>query len=323
MARVVEALIGHTENKDRLFHLKAQKRWPHAFLFVGPTATGKKLAALSFAQMLICQNSDTACGVCGPCLRVEKQQSENLILVEPDTSLAKPVIKVEAIRSVLDALSLASWNGARVVIIDHAHQMNLQAANALLKTLEEPFENVYFFLLGPDVQQFLPTIRSRCQILGFRALTSDNLKKIKPGLADWAYQASRGQLDRLAQLTSADGIERRTESYELLERFILDKDFLQNNMWRSQVKDKTWTLFTISSWLQILYSTLRAQALNETGTGFISIEHTKYFNNLKEITKEKLFQLATELVLAEKDILGNADPVLIFEKMWVHYARVG
>ncbi len=323
MARLIETVIGHEENIQKLTSLKTQDRWPHAFLFVGPHSIGKKKLALAFAQMLICQKSDTACGICGPCLRVEKEQSENLILVEPDTSLAKPVIKVEAIRTVLDSLSLASLSGARVVIIDQAHQMNPQAANALLKTLEEPFENVYFFLIGPELQQFLPTIRSRCQIMGFRALAQAELKTLKPGLADWAYVASRGQLERLKQLTSADGIERRTESYELLEQFILDKMFLQNNSWRTQVKDKSWTLLTITSWLQMLYSAMMTQALDAKGTGLLSIEHTKYFNQLKEIAGEKLFQLADELVAAEKEILGNADPVLIFEKMWVHYARVG
>ncbi len=323
MARLIETVIGHEENIQKLTSLKMQDRWPHAFLFVGPHSIGKKKLALAFAQMLICQKSDTACGICGPCLRVEKEQSENLILVEPDTSLAKPVIKVEAIRTVLDSLSLASLSGARAVIIDQAHQMNPQAANALLKTLEEPFENVYFFLIGTELQQFLPTIRSRCQIMGFRALAQAELRALKPGLADWAYVASRGQLERLKQLTSADGIERRTESYQLLEQFILDKMFLQNNSWRAQVKDKAWTLLTITSWLQMLYSAMMAHALDAKGTGLLSIEHTKYFNQLKEIAGEKLFQLADELVAAEKEILGNADPVLIFEKMWVHYARVG
>ena len=323
MARLIESVIGHAENMQKLISLKTQGRWPHAFLFVGPHSIGKKKLALACAQMLICQKSETACGICGPCIRLEKEQSESLISVVPDTSLAKPVIKVEAIRTVLDSLSLASLSGARVVIIDQAHQMNPQASNALLKTLEEPFENVYFFLIGPDIQQFLPTIRSRCQIMGFRALALSELKTLKPGLADWAYAASRGQLDRLKQLTSADGIERRTESYDLLQQFILDKHFLQNNSWRSLVKDKTWTLITITSWLQMLYSAMMAQALDAKGTTLLSIEHTKYFNQLREIAGEKLFQLADELVAAEKEILGNADPVLIFEKMWVHYARVG
>ncbi len=322
MARLIEKIIGHVEIIDSLMFLKMQDRWPHAFLFVGPSAVGKKQMALAFAQILICQQSATACGFCGPCLRVEKQQSENLLLIQPDTSLTKPVIKVEAIRGLLDSLSLSSWQGARVVIIDNAQTMNPQAANALLKSLEEPFENIYFFLTGPDVHQFLATIRSRSQVLQFHALSTKDLKKIKPGLAEWAYQASHGQIDRLMQLTSTEGIEKRTESYQFLQQFFIDTDFLLHTNWRSQVKDKSWTLFAIQAWLQIISQSLRGKALAETSNS-ISIEHMKYFSMLVNIESEKLLELADHLLHAEKEILGNADPILIFEKMWVEYARVG
>lgn len=323
MARLIESVVGHVSLIDSLMFLKMQKRWPHAFLFVGPNAIGKKQIAMAFAQILICEQADTACGICGPCLRVAKQQSENLILIQPDTSLAKPVIKVEAIRSLLDSLSLSSWQGSRVIIIDNAQTMNAQAANALLKSLEEPFENVYFFLIGPDVHQFLPTIRSRSQVLQFQSLRTDDLKKIKPGLADWAYQASQGQVDRLLQLTSADGIEKRTESYQFLEQFLSDQDFLLHANWRGQVKDKSWTLFAIQAWLQMIVQGLRSKAEARSASNAISIEHMKYFKLLVGTENEKLLELADYLIHAEKEILGNADPVLIFEKIWVEYARVG
>ena len=323
MARLIEKVIGHISIIDSLMFLKMQNRWPHAFLFVGPAAVGKKQMALAFAQILICQESETACGVCGPCLRVEKQQSENLIFIQPDTSLAKPVIKVEAIRALLDSLSLSSWQGPRVIIIDSAQTMNPQAANALLKSLEEPFENVYFFLIGPDVHQFLPTIRSRTQVLQFHALRTDDLKKIKPGLAEWAYQASHGQVDRLIQLTSPEGIEKRTESYQFLEQFFSDANFLLHANWRAQVKDKSWTLYAIGAWLQLIDQGLRAKALSEHSSQAISTQHAAYFKMLVGIESEKLLELADHLLHAEKEILGNADPVLIFEKMWVEYARVG
>ena len=323
MARLIDAVIGHTQIIDSLFQLKLQNRWPHAFLFVGPSAIGKKQVALAFAQVLICENADTACGNCGPCLRLAKLQSENLIFIEPDTSLVKPVIKVEAIRGVLESLSLASLHGSRVVIINDAHTMNPQAANTLLKTLEEPFENVYFFLIGPDVHQFLPTIRSRTQVLQFNPLQVEDLRKIKPHLADWAYQASHGQVDRLTQLTSSDGIEKRTEAFELLEHFFTDREFLMHTQWRQQVKDKTWTLAAIAAWLQLLSQSLKAKALQQTSSSAVSIEHTKYFKMLEVIASSRLIDLSQSLVQAEKAILSNLDPVLIMENIWVTYARVG
>lgn len=323
MARLIESVVGHTQIIDSLFQLKLQQRWPHAFLFVGPSAIGKKQLALAFAQVLICEKSDTACGICGPCLRLAKLQSENLIFIEPDTSLVKPVIKVEAIRGLLESLSLASWHGGRVVIINDAHTMNAQAANTLLKTLEEPFENVYFFLIGPDVHQFLPTIRSRAQVLQFHSLLAEDLRKIKPQLADWAYQASHGQVDRLTQLTSSDGIEKRTEAFQLLEQFFNDRDFLMHSIWRQQVKDKNWTLAAIAAWLQLFSQSLKAKATHQTGSSAVSIEHTKYFKMLEVISSQQLIDLSQSLLQAEKSILSNLDPVLIIENIWVNYGRVG
>ncbi len=323
MARLIEAVVGHTQIIDSLFQLKLQKKWPHAFLFVGPSAIGKKQLALAFAQVLICENSDTACGTCGPCLRLAKLQSENLIFIEPDTSLVKPVIKVEAIRGLLESLSLASWHGARVVVINDAHTMNAQAANTLLKTLEEPFDNVYFFLIGPDVHQFLPTIRSRAQVLQLHSLQTEDLRKIKPQLPEWAYQASHGQVDRLVQLTSGEGIEKRTEAFEMLEQFFTDREFLMHANWRQQVKDKTWTLSAIAAWLQLLSQSLKAKALQQTSSSAVSIEHTKYFKMLEVITSHRLLDLSQALLHAEKAVLSNLDPVLIIENIWVNYARVG
>ncbi len=323
MARLMETVVGHVNIIDSLFHLHAQKRWPHAFLFVGPSAVGKKQVALAFAQVLICQNSDMACGVCGPCLRVAKLQSENLIFIEPDRSLAKPVIKVEAIRGLLESLSLSSWQGSRVIIIDDAYTMNPQASNALLKSLEEPFENTYFFLLGSDVHQFLPTIRSRAQVLQFHALSTNDLRKIKPSLPEWSYNASHGQVDRLLQLTSSDGIERRTESLQFLEQFFSDAEFLIHGGWRLQAKDKSWSLAAIQAWLQMISQSVQAKALGILDSKVISTDHVKYFKMLESTTSEKLLELANDLLQAEKEILSNSDPVLIFEKMWVNYARVG
>ena len=323
MASLINDVVGHEKNKQQLLSLFSQNRWPHAFLFVGPHSIGKYKMALAFAQALICQESETSCGTCGPCLRVAKEQSENLFKLSPDISLAKPVIKVEAVRNVLDSLSLSGLGSARVVLIDQAHRMNAQAANALLKTLEEPFENVYFFLIGPDAQQFLPTIRSRCQMMAFQNLDPDQLKKIKPGLADWAYSASQGQIEKLIHLTSAAGIERRSESYQLLEQFLADKEFLLKNNWRAQVKDKSWTLQTISAWLQILYIAMKSQASENRLPASVPDQHKTYFQQVVNITSSQLLKLADDLVSAEKDILGNMDPVLIIEKMWVGYARMG
>lgn len=320
MARLIDGVIGHEEQVERLRALKASGRWPHAMLFVGPNGIGKKKIALAFTQMLVCPVSPEACGECGACLRIEKQQSESLLLVQPDPEAARPAIKVDDIRNLLEQLSLASMGVARVVIIDKADAMNPQAANALLKTLEEPFENVYFILLGREVQSFLPTIRSRSQVLRFTGLTENDLRRIRPGEADWAYKSSRGQMDQLEILTSKDGVAKREEALALFEQFCLDPEFLLWPEWKSHLKERAQALFHVKCWLQmvrdlIILKTQAKQFVMNTDQG-------ERLKKLYAISSRKLRDLSQNLLSAEQSLKGNADAVLLFESLWVKYARM-
>lgn len=320
MARLIESVVGHETQIEKLRHLRQSKRWPHALLLTGPSGIGKKKLAFAFAQMLICEKSEEACGVCGSCLRVAKNQSESLHFLAPDPEASKPVIKVEAVRDLLNTLSLVSLTENRVIIIDQAQVMNVQAANVLLKTLEEPASNVYFILIGEDVHQFLPTIRSRVQVLPFSVLTYEQTKKIKPQLPDWAYRSSRGQLDRLELLTSEEGVQKRNEALSLFEQFCEDQEFLLHAEWKTQIKDRSWAQFNLSCWLQIIRDlvVLKSQARQ-------FILNTDQYERLKKLYSmhsQKLLKLADSLLVAEKDLLGNVDPVLVFESLWVQYARV-
>lgn len=320
MARMMDCIVGHAEPIRQLIAMKHHQRWPHALLFAGPSGVGKKKLALAMAQMLICPESPEACGVCGPCLRVEKQQSESLILITPDPEAAKPVIKVDAVRKLLDSLSLVGLGQARVVIIDQANTMNAQASNALLKTLEEPFENVYFILIGDEAQSFLPTIRSRTQAMRFNTLTVDELKKIKPGLPEWAYLGCRGQLDQLELLTSKEGISRREEALALFEQFCEDPDFLLATEWKTQLKDRATAQFSVKCWLQLVRDLL---VLKTQAQQFIlNIDQVGRLKKLYQIQSKKLLMLAENLLRAEQSLKGNAEPTLVFENLWVHYARM-
>lgn len=320
MARLIEGVVGHQEQIQRLTTLKASGRWPHAMLFVGPNGIGKRKTALAFAQMLVCAESPEACGVCGPCLRIEKQQSESLLLVQPDPEAARPAIKVDDIRNLLDQLSLASMGKARIVIIDKADTMNPQAANALLKTLEEPFENVYFILIGREVQAFLPTIRSRSQVVRFVGLNEDEMRQIKPGEADWAYKSSRGQLDQLEILTSKEGIVKREEALALFEQFCLDPEFLLWPEWKNQLKDRAQALFHLKCWLQMVRDliVLKTQAKQYV----MNTDQADRLKKLYQIQSRKLRDLSQNFIQAEQSLKGNADTILLFESLWVKYARV-
>ncbi len=321
MARIVETTQGHASAISKLMFLRESKRLPQSLAFVGPSGIGKKRVALVLAQALVCETASEGCGHCGPCLRIEKQQSESLIVVQPDPEYAKPSIKVDDVRHVLEALSLAQIGAARIVIIDQAHLMNDQAANALLKSLEEPTENVYFILIANEIQQLLPTIRSRVQVIRFSNLTYDQVRSIKPNLPDWAYRCCRGQLDRLESLTSKDGIKERQESLELFNEFCFNDEFLLHDDWRKSLReDRTWALFNMKNWLQLTRDALMLKA--QTPKFVLNTDQTELLKQLNEVSVKKLSWLAKEIIRATRDINSNQDSSLVIDSLKVNYARV-
>lgn len=149
---------------EYLLELKAQNRFPHALLINGPEGTGKACFALALANYVLCRNPQggTACGRCRSCELTGSGGHPDLYQLKPDEP-GKP-IKIDQIRELTDFIySTAQQGGYRVVIIDPADSMNINAANALLKMLEEPGSNTLLMLLTHRLGQMMPTIKSRCQ----------------------------------------------------------------------------------------------------------------------------------------------------------------
>lgn len=148
-------------------------RLGHAQLIVGPEYLGKAALAETLAQRLLCQRNDgviQACGHCVSCARFMQGSHGDFkrigIELNEKTGKLKTAIAVEQIRAMSEWLSLtAQLSGPRVVIIETAHRMNTQAANALLKTLEEPMPGRFLLLISDQPAQLPATVRSRCQRL--------------------------------------------------------------------------------------------------------------------------------------------------------------
>ncbi|MDH2919404.1 MAG: DNA polymerase III subunit delta' [Sideroxydans sp.] len=172
----MSALYPWQENDwQRLQALRA--RPPQGLLFKGNKGVGELELAINFAHALLCQqphSSGMACGTCPACHWLSQGAHPDFRLVQPDAiSLAgeetetgkKPSkqISVEQIRELADFLSLSAHQGGkRVIIIYPAEAMNHNAANALLKSLEEPPRDMLFIVVTHKAQQLLPTILSRC-----------------------------------------------------------------------------------------------------------------------------------------------------------------
>lgn len=133
----------------------------HALLFTGPQGVGKHQVAQRLAKQLLCLQPfvDGACGYCKSCLLVDAGHHPDLLALHSDSSIG-----VDAVRELSQFMQgTPQQGGARVVLLPHAHKMTEAAANALLKTLEEPGRDSFLLLQTAHEQQLLPTILSRCQ----------------------------------------------------------------------------------------------------------------------------------------------------------------
>ena len=197
-------VIGHEREKKFLEKAQLYGRIPSGLAFIGKEGIGKKKLALAFARGLLCKEEKPfGCGECKNCRLVDrfvedlyrgeedkyayyteeegKKHFSFLLGEHPDLILVPPdgtQIKIDQIRDLKEYLSLKGVSKHRVVIIDQAGKMNLQAQNALLKILEEPPEGTVFILIANNRGELLPTILSRCQVLEFKPLKGNEVKQI-------------------------------------------------------------------------------------------------------------------------------------------------
>ena len=168
-----DAIIGHHQILKQLYHAIASNRVAGAYLFVGVANVGKETVALNFAKSINCRTSDE--GACGTCLSCRKADDGN----HPDLQIIRPSgawIKIDQIRELQKRIIYRPLEGVRkVYILTEAERMNLEAANCLLKTLEEPPADSILILLTTNLDALLPTIRSRCQIIPFHSLVISEL----------------------------------------------------------------------------------------------------------------------------------------------------
>jgi DNA polymerase III subunit delta' len=151
------------------------EQMPHALLFIGNEGVGKGTTAVALAQALNCQDrqpDQDSCGHCPSCRMFAAGSHPDFWRIQPEnTEAAQPQIKIEQIRELRRQVGFRPLAGTwRVVLLKPAESMNEAAANALLKTLEEPPEGNLFILTAIGERDLLPTIVSRCRRLNFGAI---------------------------------------------------------------------------------------------------------------------------------------------------------
>src|SRR5574344_868879 len=207
----LQEIVGQEHIKKALTNAISLKKISHAYLFTGPRGTGKTSTARILAKSLNCAEGPTLtpCEKCPSCMEIKS--STPIDVIEIDAASNR---KVEDAQNILEKIQYVPVNGKyKIYIIDEVHMLTNHAFNALLKTLEEPPENVIFILATTEPQKVLETIISRCQRFDFRRITtedivnhlknvskSENIKIEEDALFTIAKNSAGGMRDSLALL---------------------------------------------------------------------------------------------------------------------------
>jgi DNA polymerase-3 subunit delta' len=247
-------IVGQERALDILRGFQLRERVPHALLFAGDEGIGKKLVALNFAKALNCRaagvgdqgsgfegwNGNTgeqteglthdsefrtdACEQCPSCKKINSGNHPDVSVVGPEGDGGQ--ITVSAVRALEETLSFKPFEGRwKVAVIDDADRLNQSAANAFLRTLEEPTPQSVLILVSSRPEVLLPTIRSRCQKIYFSPLPvdamSDYIRENMRGLSD-EQSALLSLLSggRIGTALNENLIEQRDHSYGILRQLL-------------------------------------------------------------------------------------------------------
>ena len=206
--------------------LKAN-RIPHAYLFVGEEGIGKRLAAHNLAKVLNCEKGLTdACDRCSSCQKIDRFLHPEVKWLEPDG--VSQTIKIEHILKLQHEIYLKPYEGRKkVFILLEAERMNREAANAFLKTLEEPPGESIIILITSSPGRLLPTIKSRCQLVRFSLIPQERIERFLRENSDCSVDEAKslslisgGRLGEAVRLKK-EGAFRREEN---ILNLILEKE---------------------------------------------------------------------------------------------------
>jgi DNA polymerase-3 subunit delta' len=233
-------ILGHQRNIEQLERARQADRIAHAYLFTGPDGVGKEKVAFAFARALNCTaGEDVPCGVCDSCSRIERMTHPDVRLVACEEELvARGLVEPESGRSASAQIRNAQLDELadlfrhrpylgrlKVVIVVDAEKMNANSQNRFLKTLEEPSDDSVIILVSAHPEALLPTVRSRCQVLAFGALSRAAIAgylqqhhQTEPDRALVLAAMAQGSLGRAEQLADGEVLSFRDEMIESLDK---------------------------------------------------------------------------------------------------------
>jgi DNA polymerase-3 subunit delta' len=326
-------VVGHKWAVELLQSSLTAGRQPHAMLFTGPPRVGKRTLALALAAAINCTAGGAKpCGQCRSCQLIARGVHPDVRVVQADggESSREGVLKIDQIRELQRAAALAPIESPfRVFVLREIERANLPAANALLKTLEEPPAQVVLLLTSARPHALLPTIVSRCQVLALRPLP---LAKIAHALVDrWGASPEDAELlSRLSEGHIGWAVERLKDSAARDERArrLADAQHLprQGRLQRlTYAEALTRSPASIHPTLMLWMSWWRDLLLIQQGCGrFVSNA-----DRLPELEQQALSldpaqvrQFVTRLHKAPNQLNQNANARLLLETLLLHMPAV-
>jgi len=303
----------------------------HAYLFVGPHQVGKMTLALNLAQALNCEADVRPCGECDTCQRISSAKHVDVQIIgvnqNGDSGNDKPRVEIgiDRIRDMQHTASLPPFEGRyKVFIIDGAERLSLDAANCLLKTLEEPVGNVVFILLATNDNLLPATVVSRCQRMELAPLPLGEVEEalvgrwgVDPQMARLLARLSHGRLGwALSAASDSSLLQRRTEKLERVVE-VIQADYEERFTYATQLatqfsQSREMVLELLDLWLDwwrdlllvkvgcgdIITNVDMVATLDKMGQGYRLEQIRDFINNL-QAAKEQLGQNASPRLALE------------------------
>jgi len=222
-------ILGQQQAIDILKKTMKQNRVPQAYLFVGPDGVGKIKTAKELAKICNCQDIKEvdSCGVCASCYKINKD-------IHPDVKVIKPAhihFLISQIQELQKEVYVSPFEGKKkVFILDEVDKMTSEAANAFLKTLEEPSSTTLFILITSSAESLLPTIISRCQSVRFNFIPMGIQRQIfsqwelEPSKFHLLTQTSGGSIGKAKEYLEKGVFEHYEKLSELLENIFKEEE---------------------------------------------------------------------------------------------------
>lgn len=297
-------------------------RLAHSYLFLGPEGSGRRETASYFAKSILCisTTAERPCGVCTQCKKFESGNHPDVLTVEPDGN----AIKIAQVRELQHAFSRKGLEADRkVYIVRQADKMTVEAANSLLKFLEEPTSPVTAILLAESKTKLLPTVISRCQIIPFsrrspqevemqlnaegitgsRARFLAYLKQSAPAAIEFANGDKFAEiLSLVVQLTEEVTTRRGNPLLTIQEKII----------------KPSWQSAEIDAFLDCLawwYRDLMHVSLGLVSTVAAEGQLEKYRSQALLLRSDQLLDAVDTVLMTKKRLQGNANVQLTLEHM--------